>query len=144
MAYQQPTVRDDYPHRTELPTRWMDNDIYGHVNNVQYYSYFDTAINEYLITVGGLDIHGGETIGVCAESRCTYLASIAFPAVVEAHLRVDHLGRSSVRYEIALFDADSAEPSATGSFVQVFVERASGRPVPIPLRIRRALERIRA
>ena len=89
--------RDGYPHVLPIPTRWMDNDVYGHVNNVQYYSYFDTVINEYLIRAGGLDIHAGEVIGVCAESHCTYAAGIAFPEVVHAGLRVGQLGRSSVR-----------------------------------------------
>ena len=91
-----------YPHVREITTRWKDNDVYGHVNNVEYYSYFDTVINEYLIAEGGLDILAGETIGLCAESHCAFLGPLAFPGVVEAGLRVGTLGRSSVRYEIAL------------------------------------------
>jgi acyl-CoA thioester hydrolase len=122
----------------------MDNDVYGHVNNVVYYAYFDTVINEYLIRAGGLDIHAGATIGVCAESHCTYHAAIAFPDVVRAGLRVGTLGRSSVRYEIGLFAGDGAgdEPVATGWFVHVFVDRASRRPAAIPPQVRAALERL--
>jgi acyl-CoA thioester hydrolase len=120
----------------------MDNDVYGHVNNVQYYAYFDTVINEYLIREGGLDIHDGETIGVCAESHCTYHAAVSFPDVVRAGLRVGTLGRSSVRYEIGLFAGDGEEPVATGWFVHVFVDRASRRPAEMPGQIRAALERL--
>ena len=120
----------------------MDNDVYGHVNNVEYYSYFDTVINEYLITEGGLDIVAGETIGLCAESHCAYRGPLAFPGVVEAGLRVGKLGRSSVRYEIGLFGEGSEEAAAEGWFVHVFVDRSSRRPVPIPEGIRAALERL--
>lgn len=132
--------RAEFPHELSIPTRWMDNDVYGHVNNVQYYSYFDTVINEYLIRAGGLDIHAGTVIGVCAQSHCTYAAALAFPAVVRAGLRVGELGRSSVRYEIALFDGEEVEPAATGWFVHVFVDRETRRPVAIPGPIRSALE----
>src|SRR5439155_15263169 len=97
------TARADYPHVLVIPTRWKDNDVYGHVNNVEYYSFFDTVINEYLISEGGLDIHAGEVIGVCAESHCEYHGPIAFPESIDACLRVGRLGRSSSRYEIALF-----------------------------------------
>ena len=136
--------REDYPHVAEIPTRWMDNDVYGHVNNVQYYSYFDTVINEYLIRAGGLDIHAGAVIGLCAESHCTFHAAIAFPEVVRAGLRVGKLGRSSVRYEIGLFGGgeEPTIPAATGWFVHVFVDRETRRPVPIPDPIRGALEAI--
>jgi len=134
--------RSEFPHVLSIPTRWMDNDVYGHVNNVQYYSYFDTVINEYLIRAGGLDIHGGDVIGVCAESQCTYRAALAFPSVVNAGLRVARLGRSSVTYELALFDGDAEAPAATGTFVHVFVHRATRRPVEIPAALRAALERL--
>jgi acyl-CoA thioester hydrolase len=134
--------RDGYPHVLAVPTRWMDNDVYGHVNNVQYYSYFDTVINEYLIRAGGLDIHGGPVIGLCAESHCTFQAAIAFPEVVHAGLRVGELGRSSVRYEIGLFGGAADEPAATGWFVHVFVDRESRRPAAIPDDMRAALEAI--
>jgi acyl-CoA thioester hydrolase len=136
------SARAGYPRFLAIPTRWMDDDVYGHVNNVQYLSYFDTAINHYLIAEGGLDIHAGETIGVCAESHCAYHAALAFPDVVHAGLRVSELGRSSVRYEIALFRGDDDEPAATGWFVHVFVDRARRRPVEIPEPLRAALERL--
>jgi acyl-CoA thioester hydrolase len=129
----------EYPHVLSIPTRWMDNDVYGHVNNVQYYSFFDTVINEYLIRAGGLDIHAGAAIGLCVESHCAFRAPLAFPRPVTAGLRVAELGRSSVRYEIGLFDADAHEPAAEGWFVHVFVDRGSRRPVAIPDPIRAAL-----
>ena len=130
---------DEYPHRLAIPTRWHDNDVYGHVNNVEYYAYFDTVINAYLITEGGLDIHAGEVIGLCAESHCEFRAPLVFPETVTAGLRVAHLGRSSVRYEIGLFGS-SGEQTATGWFVHVFVERETRRPAEIPARVRAALE----
>lgn len=134
--------RDRYPHFLTIPTRWMDNDIYGHVNNVVYYSYFDTVINAYLIEAGGLDIHGSPVIGVCAESACRFKASFCFPEPVEAGLRVGHLGRRSVRYEIGLFRAGEDEAAASGHFVHVFVERAGMKAVEIPAPIRKALAAI--
>ncbi len=125
-----------------IQTRRKDTDVYGHVNNVEYYSFFDTAINTWLIQEGGLDIHAGGVIGVCAESHCEYRGALEFPEPVEAHLRVGKLGRSSVRYELALFRPGAEEPAATGWFVHVFVERAERRPVEIPGPIRAALERL--
>src|SRR5215204_2146528 len=135
---------DGYPHRRLITTRWKDNDVYGHVNNVEYYSFFDTVINEYLIAEGGLDIGAGPVIGVCAESHCAYEGPLAFPRTVEAGLRVGHLGRSSVRYEIALRHADEDALAATGWFVHVFVDRETRRPVEIPEPLRAALEALRA
>ena len=132
-----------YPHRRAISTRWKDNDVYGHVNNVEYYSFFDTVINEYLITEGGLDIAAGEVIGLCAESHCTYHGALTFPETVEAGLRVGHVGRTSVRYEIALGREGAEEPAATGWFVHVFVDRESRRPAEIPPRLRAALEALR-
>jgi acyl-CoA thioester hydrolase len=132
----------DYPHLLPIPTRWKDNDVYGHVNNVEYYSYFDTVINAWLVRDGGLDIHAGPVIGVCAESHCAFHAPLAFPDIVHAGLRVAHLGRSSVRYEVGLFRADSRDPAATGWFVHVFVDRAERRSVEIPAALRAALERL--
>jgi acyl-CoA thioester hydrolase len=132
----------DYPHVLEIPTRWKDNDVYGHVNNVEYYSYFDTVINTWLIREGGLDIHAGTVIGLCAESHCTYRAAFAFPETVRAALRVGKLGRSSVRYEIGLFREVGEEPAAEGWFVHVFVDRESRRSVEIPPPLRAALERL--
>ncbi|MEJ7717071.1 MAG: acyl-CoA thioesterase [Thermoleophilaceae bacterium] len=102
--------REDYPHRLDIPTRWHDNDLYGHVNNVQYYAFFDTVINRWLIVEGGLDIHRGPVIGLCAESHCDYRGPLAFPETVEAGLRVARLTRSSVRYEIGLFRPGVEEP----------------------------------
>ncbi len=133
---------DDYPHVLDIPTRWKDNDVYGHVNNVEYYSYFDTVINRWLITEGGLDIHEGGVIGLCVESHCEFLAALSFPDVVRAGLRVTHLGRSSVRYEIGLFHAEDAAVAAEGWFVHVFVDREHRRPVPIPDGSRAALARL--
>lgn len=132
---------NDYKHTLTIPTRWYDNDVYGHVNNVQYYAFFDTIINEYLINTGGLDILNGDAIGLCAESQCKFTAALVFPEAVSAGLRVGHLGKSSVKYEIGLYGADQT-PAATGWFVHVFVDRASRRPVPIPDPIRGALEAI--
>jgi acyl-CoA thioester hydrolase len=132
---------DDYPHRSAIPTRWADNDVYGHVNNVEYYAFFDTVINAWLIREGGLDIHDGAVIGLCAESHCEFHAPLAFPETVMAGLRVSHLGRSSVRYEIGLFGEDGT-PAASGWFVHVFVDRASRRPVEVPPAVRAALERL--
>ena len=136
-------LRADYPHFLTIPTRWMDNDVYGHVNNVVYYSYFDTVINEHLIRDGGLDIHDGSVVGYCVESQCRYLAPLAFPETIEAGLRVAHLGKSSVRYEIALFRQDEAAPAALGYFVHVFVAREGNKPTAIPAGIRACLERLR-
>ncbi|HYM57542.1 MAG TPA: thioesterase family protein [Solirubrobacteraceae bacterium] len=138
------TVRASFPHRLEIPTRWKDNDVYGHVNNVEYYAFFDTVINAWLIAEGGLDIHHGETIGLCAESHCEFHAPLAFPETVEAGLRVGRLGRSSVRYEIALFRHGSVEPAATGWFVHVFVGRSDLRAAEIPPPLRRALQRLQS
>jgi acyl-CoA thioester hydrolase len=137
-----PHRRADYPHTLPIATRWMDNDVYGHVNNVVYYSYFDTVINRWLIDEGGLDIHAADVIGLCVESRCSYLAPVAFPTALDAGLRVAHLGRSSVRYEIALFAAGGDAAVAQGDFVHVFVARESRRPVDIPPRLREALARL--
>jgi acyl-CoA thioester hydrolase len=131
-----------YPHRMTIPTRWNDNDVYGHVNNVEFYAFFDTIINAYLIQEGGLDILQGPAIGLCAESHCAFTAALGFPEPVEAGLRVGHLGNSSVKYEIGLFGEGGATPAATGWFVHVFVDRASRRPQPIPAPIRTALERL--
>jgi acyl-CoA thioester hydrolase len=131
----------DYPHRLAIPTRWHDNDVYGHVNNVDYYAFFDTVINGWLIREGGLDIHAGPVIGLCVESHCEFHAPLAFPETVSAGLRVAHLGSSSVRYEIGLF-AEAGTLAATGWFVHVFVDRASRRPLDIPAGVRAALERL--
>ena len=139
-----PPDRADYPHKVVIQTRWHDNDIYGHVNNVVYYSFFDTAINRVLILDGGLDIHEGEVIGLCAESHCEFLGPLEYPNPVEARLRIGHLGSSSVRYEIALFDGEDGPAAARGWFVHVFVGRGDRRPAGVPDGIRKALEPLMA
>jgi acyl-CoA thioester hydrolase len=137
-----PVIRSGFPHFLVVPTRWMDNDVYGHVNNVVYYSYFDTVINRYLIAEGGLDIAGGPVIGVAAESHCRYRRAVAFPGDVEAGLRVGKLGRSSVRYEVGIFTPGEDEAAAEGWFVHVFVDRVTRRPAALPDRLREALARL--
>ena len=132
----------EYAHVRAIPTRWKDNDVYGHVNNVEYYSYFDTVINAWLVAEGGLDIHRGPVIGLCAESHCEFHAALAFPDTVLAALRVGRLGRSSVRYEVGLFREGTEQPAATGWFVHVFVGREDRRPAGIPDGVRAALERL--
>lgn len=131
--------RADYPHFLAITTRWMDNDLYGHINNVVYYSFFDTVINQYLIDAGGLDIHAGPVIGLAIETMCRFHRPLAYPEPVDAGLRVGRLGRTSVRYEIGLFSPGHDEPAATGHFVHVFVNRETRRPMPIPATIRTAL-----
>ena len=139
MGSPEANTRAAYRHFLAIPTRWMDNDTYGHVNNVVYYSYFDTVINEYLIRQGGLDIHDGPVIGLAIETFCQFHASLSFPEAIDAGLRVAKLGRSSVRYEIGLFRQGRDAPAATGHFVHVFVERATQRSTAIPDPIRTAL-----
>lgn len=133
-------ARDDFRHFMAIPTRWMDNDVYGHVNNVTYYSYFDTAVNLHLIEAGGLDIHNDAVFGVVAETSCRFFSELQFPDVIDAGLRVARLGNSSVTYEIGLFRRDMDVPAAVGRFVHVWVDRETRRPVPVPSKIRRALE----
>ena len=134
--------RENYPHFLAIPTRWMDNDVYGHVNNVVYYSYFDTVINDYLMAEGGLDFSAGDVVGIAVETMCQFHKSLAFPDLVDAGLRVGKLGNSSVRYEIGLFRAGDAKAAATGHFVHVFVRQTEQVPVPMPGPIRSALERL--
>ena len=137
-----PEERSAYRFFLTIPTRWMDNDVYGHVNNVVYYSYFDTVVNTYLVTEGGLDFVAGAVIGLCVESHCQYLASVAFPDALEAGLRVSHLGRSSVRYEVGIFRSGAEEAAAQGHFVHVFVDRVTRRATELPARARTALQRL--
>ena len=136
------TPRSAFAHFLVIPTRWMDNDSYGHVNNVNYYSFFDTAVNRYLIDQGVLDIHQDTTVGLVVETGCAYFSSISFPDTVHAGLRVAKLGNSSVRYEIALYRNDDALPSAAGHFVHVYVDRTTNRPTPIPAKSRAVLEKL--
>jgi acyl-CoA thioester hydrolase len=142
MANRVPEERSAYRFFLPITTRWMDNDVYGHVNNVVYYSYFDTVVNSYLVMEGGLDFAAGPVIGVCVESHCQYLASVEFPDSLEAGLRVAHLGRTSVRYEVGIFRAGAPKASAQGHFVHVFVDRNTRAPRECPPRVRDALERL--
>ena len=132
--------RTAYPRHVVLGTRWGDNDVYGHVNNVVYYAFFDTAVNGLLVEAGLLDIAGSTVIGLVVETGCRYHAPIAFPDGVTAGVRVARIGRSSVRYEIGLFRGDAADASADGFFVHVYVDRATRRPVPLPDPLRVLLE----
>lgn len=131
--------RADYRHFRPIQTRWMDNDVFGHVNNVIYYSYFDTAVNLYLIEAGVLDIQRSPVIGFVVETSCRYAKPLVFPDTVTAGLRVARLGNSSVRYEMGLFRGDDAEAAADGHFVHVYVDRTTHRPAPLPDDLRRAL-----
>ena len=135
-----PLPREHFPLFRVIHTRWMDNDVYGHVNNVVHYSFFDTAVNGYLIEAGALDIHHGEVIGLVVQTQCHYFESIAFPQVVHAGVRVAHLGRSSVRYELGLYGDDAPLSAAVGHFVHVYVDRATRRPVPLPPPLLAALQ----
>lgn len=135
-----PERRSAYKAFRPISTRWMDNDVYGHVNNVVYYSWFDTAVNAHLIEQGALDIHQGETIGLVIETQCNYFASLAFPQAVEAGIRVARLGNSSVRYEVGLFAEGEELAAAQGHFVHVYVDRQTRRPVTLPEKLRTVLE----
>lgn len=136
----QPERRDAYRHFSTFSTRWMDNDAYGHLNNVVYYSLFDSVVNEYLIGAGALDIQHGEVIGLVVESHCDYFAPIEFPHQVDAGLRVAHTGSSSVRYEIGVFAQGQPLTAARGHFVHVYVDRATRRPAALPLNLSQALQ----
>ncbi|MDO8447432.1 MAG: thioesterase family protein [Rhodoferax sp.] len=136
----QAAPRSAYKVFRTITTRWMDNDAYGHVNNVVYYSWFDTAVNAYLIEQGVLDIHQGETIGLVIETQCNYFSSLAFPQTVEAGIRVARLGTSSVRYEVGLFAQGEPLTAAKGHFIHVYVDKQTRRPVPLPLNLKTVLE----
>ena len=135
-------TRAAYVQFTRLDTRWHDNDVYGHVNNVVYYSFFDTAVNGHLVRAGVLDIQTSPVVGLVVETHCEYFKPIAFPDVVHAGIRVARLGTSSVRYEIGLFANDDEAAAACGHFVHVYVDRSTGRPAPIPDATRGLLERL--
>jgi acyl-CoA thioester hydrolase len=137
-----PETRDRYRRFLTIPTRWMDNDVYGHVNNVVYYSYFDTVVNEYLISSGSLDIERSRVIGLVVETRCRFFKPITFPDTVHAGLRVARLGDRSVRYEIGLYRNEEDSAAAQGYFVHVYVERTTRRATALPPEMRKALERI--
>ena len=138
----EPDDRSRYPHLTPVTTRWMDNDQYGHINNVVYYSFFDTAVNAYLIRAGAIDPGHGAVIGLVVETGCHYFAPVAYPEALEIGVRVAHLGRSSVRYELAVFRQGEAKATAQGHFVHVYVDRASRRPTELPAALRDALSRL--
>ncbi len=141
-AKPQPEPRSAYRVFRTIGTRWMDNDAYGHVNNVVYYSWFDTAVNAHLIEQGVLDIHHGETIGLVIETQCNYFASLAFPQNVEAGLRVARMGTSSVRYEVGLFAQGEPMTAAKGHFVHVYVDSKTRRPVALPTPLKNVLEQL--
>jgi acyl-CoA thioester hydrolase len=134
--------RDHYRVFRSIGTRWMDNDVYGHVNNVVYYSWFDTAVNAWLIEQGALDIHAGGVIGLVIETQCNYFAPLSFPQTIEAGLRVAHLGSSSVRYEVGLFSEGEPMAAACGHFIHVYVDRETRRPVPLPTVLKTTLQTI--
>ncbi len=136
-------TRAAYPFHTTITTRWNDNDVYGHINNVAYYSFFDTAANQFLIERGGLDIATSPVIGLVVESSCHYHAPLTYPQRLTAGVRVDHLGNRAVTYGIAIFAADTDLAAAHGRFVHVFVDRATRTPTPIPAPLRAALESLR-
>jgi acyl-CoA thioester hydrolase len=138
------TPRSAFPHLLALPTRWMDNDSYGHVNNVNYYSFFDTAVNRFLIDRGVLDIHSDDMVGFVVETGCSYFSSISFPDLIHVGVRVAKLGNSSVRYELALYRNDEPLPSAAGHFVHVYVDRRSNKSVPVPEAVRAVLATLQA
>ncbi len=135
-----PKARTDYRHFSAITTRWMDNDAYGHVNNVVYYSWFDTAVNRYLIEAGALDLQRGAVIGLVVETHCNYFAPLAFPQTVEVGIRVARLGDTSVRYEIGLFASDASLSAACGHFVHVYVDRESQKPTALPPPLIQALQ----
>lgn len=137
---QKPSHRSEFKQFSQIETRWNDNDSYGHVNNIVYYSYFDTAVNRHLIQKGVLDLLNSEAIGLVIESKCTYFSSITFPDTVTVGLKVNHLGNSSVRYQIGLFCNDSDTTSAVGEFVHVYVNRLTNKPVSIPDNTRQVLQ----
>jgi acyl-CoA thioester hydrolase len=136
-----PEQRNAYRALRPIATRWSDNDAYGHVNNVVYYSWFDTAVNAHLIEQGALNIHGGEVIGLVVETHCNYFSPLAFPQIIEAGIRVAHMGRSSVRYEIGIFGKDETT-AAKGHFLHVYVDSKTRRPVELPAALRSVLEKL--
>ena len=139
-----PAFRHAYLSFLAIPTRWLDNDTYGHVNNVTFYSYFDTVVNEHLIRAGGHDIRKAEAIGIVVETACRFHKPLSFPEIIDAGMRVAHLGHSSVVYQIALFRRGDDDAAATGRFVHVWVNRERRRPVAVPAPIRSAHEPLRA
>ena len=144
MSRPQPLPLAAFPYVADITTRWMDNDVYGHINNVTYYSFFDTVVANWLIESGVLDIATSPVVGLVVDTQCSYFASIAFPDRVRAGLRVAHVGTSSVRYEIGIFRNDDQAAAAQGHFVHVYVELASNKPMPLSDKHKKALEGLRA
>ena len=142
MPRPKPELHHAYRHFQAIPTRWADNDVYGHVNNVVYYSYFDTVVNQYLIEQGVLDVPTSTVIGLVVETQCEYFAPLTFPDIVHAGLRVAKIGNSSVRYEVGLFRNDQQTAAAQGYFVHVYVDRVSRNPVAVPSGMRLSLEKL--
>ena len=144
MSLERPTPLNasDFPHFTAITTRWHDNDAYGHINNVVYYEFFDTALNSYLLSQGALDIASSTVIGLMVETHCNYFAAIAYPDRVRAGLRVRKQGTSSVTYEIGIFRNDETTASAQGHAVHVYVDRATNRPVPLPEALKQAVAKL--
>jgi acyl-CoA thioester hydrolase len=142
MAKPAPLSLSDFTHVSDITTRWMDNDVYGHINNVVYYSFFDTVVNGYLVAEGALDIAASDVIGLVVETQCNYFSSIAFPDRVRAGLRVAHLGNSSVRYEVGIFRNDETLAAAQGHFVHVYVDRKSNKPVKLPETLKSVLAKL--
>ena len=138
-----PSKREDYKHFTFIQTRWMDNDAYGHVNNVVYYQWFDTVVNAHLIDNGALDIHHGETIGLGVETHCNFFSSLAFPQTVQAGIKVGRIGASSVRYEVGIFAEGAPLCAAHGHFIHVYVDKLTRRPVSqLPAALLNVLEKL--
>jgi len=142
MTKQQPETRDRYAHFIPITTRWMDNDVYRHVNNVVYYSFFDTAVNEYMLRQGVLDLHDSPIVCLVVETGCQYFSPISFPDAVQCGLRVARLGNSSVRFEIGVFRNADDTAVAQGHFVHVACDRDTRRPLPMPAAMRAALEKL--
>jgi acyl-CoA thioester hydrolase len=138
----QPDKRGDYLHFRVITTRWMDNDVYGHVNNVVYYSYFDTVVGQYLVESGALNLETSGQIGYVVETQCRFFSPLSFPSIITAGLRVGHIGTSSVRYEIGIFRDDEMTASAQGHFVHVYVDRRSAKPLPLSPALRQAVSRL--
>ena len=142
MSREEPRPRADYKVWRPITTRWADNDAYGHVNNVVFYAWFDTAVNAWLVEQGLLDIEHGNPIGLVVETRCTFFAPLAFPQGVEAGIKIERLGQSSVTYRIGIFVEDSGDPAAQGQFTHVYVDRETRRPVALPAEWREKLDSI--
>ena len=142
MSKPEPEARANYLHFQRIPTRWMDNDVYGHVNNVVYYSFFDTVVNQYLVEGGVLDIERSTVIGLVVETGCQYFSPVTFPDVVTGGLRVARLGNSSVRYEVGIFRNDEPLTAAKGHFIHVYVDRATERPVALPDRLSQVVKEL--